>query len=135
MPITKTIPLTTPVKIGDTEYSELTLREPTTADVIEAQEESEKVIYTPNGPALVASPVMVGKNILRRQVVSIGAFKGPVDLAILKRLSLADFNRVQDEADALDAAVAAAVLDAAGERGRDDGQNGGAQPNTPDSGQ
>ncbi len=120
MPRTETIPLTKPVTIGKEECHELVLREPTAADIIEAQEESEKLVMTSDGPQLVASPSKVGLGILRRQVVSIGEkVQGPVDVETLKRLSVPDLNAVQNTADAMDKAQAAEALQAKlVERGR-----------------
>jgi phage FluMu protein gp41 len=120
------VKLTTPIRIGDNEYSEITLREPTAGDVIEAQEEAEKLVMTPDGPALVASPSKVGLGVLRRQVAKIGdTIDGPADITTLKRLTPIDLNRLQNAADAMDAAldaeVAAALVD---RRGRAGGQDG-----------
>ncbi len=126
MAMTKTIPLTKPVKIGEQDCRDLVLTEATSAHVIEAQEESEKVVMTQDGPALVASPALVGLNVLRRQVVSVGGVKGPVDLTILKRLSPYDLGAVQaaaDELDSLAATKSMEILAALGNRGRTDGQD------------
>lgn len=128
MALEKSIPLSTPVTIGSQEHHELVLTEATSAHIIDAQEESEKVVMTPDGPALVSSPALVGLNVLRRQVVSIGAIRGPVDLTIIKRLSPHDLNRVQakaDELDALAATKATEALKAMGERGRAGEQDSG----------
>jgi phage FluMu protein gp41 len=120
------VKLTTPIRIGKNEYSEITLREPTAGDVIEAQEEAEKLVLTQDGPALVASPSKVGLGVLRRQVAKIGdAIDGPIDITTLKRLTPIDLNRLQNAADAMDAALdaeASAALVA--RRGRADKQDG-----------
>jgi len=100
MSMTKTVPLNKPITIGGEECRELILREVGGGDVIEAQEESEKLVMTPDGPALVASPTLVGLNVLRRQVVKVGEkVDGPVDIATLKRLHPLDLNAVQEAAD------------------------------------
>jgi phage FluMu protein gp41 len=118
------VPLTTPIKIGKIDYDELTLVEPTSAHILDAREEAEKVVMTADGPALVASPALVGQHILRRQIC-VGDFKG-VDLDILKRLSPQDLARVQDKADEMDiqAAIRAqetlAALDKRGRSGEQD---------------
>jgi phage FluMu protein gp41 len=124
MPATVTIPLTTPIIIGKQECGEVILREAGGGDVIEAQEESEKLIMTVDGPQLVASPTLVGVNVLRRQVVSIGPIKGPVDIVTLKRLSVPDLNAVQRTADDMDKAQALQIFKAElNKRGRD-GEHG-----------
>jgi phage FluMu protein gp41 len=110
---TETIELTTPVKIGDEECRQVILREASAGDVIEAQEEAEKLIMTPDGPQLIASPSLVGLGVLRRQVVKIGdKVDGPVDVATLKRFSVFDLNALQDAADTMDAALDAEVAKA-----------------------
>ncbi|NDV20918.1 hypothetical protein GO013_16020 [Pseudodesulfovibrio sp. JC047] len=125
MPLIETIPLTTPVTIGKNECHEIVLREATGGDVIEAQEESEKLVMTADGPQLVASPTLVGMGVLRRQVVKIGDVDGPVDLVTLKRLSVYDLNQVQLKADAMDAATEAEALKArTAMRGRTGEQDG-----------
>lgn len=123
--MTERVPLTTPLTIGKTDYDELTLVEPTSAHILDAREEAEKVVMTEEGPALVASPALVGQHILRRQIC-VGDLKG-VDLAILKRLSPQDLARVQAKADELDARAAIraqealAALDKRGRTGEQDG--------------
>lgn len=120
MPATVIIPLTTPIKIGQKECSELILREANGGDVIEAQEESEKLVMTIDGPQLVASPTLVGLNVLRRQIVSIGEVQGPFDIVTLKRLSVPDLNKVQNSADEMDKAQALQIAKAElNKRGRD----------------
>ena len=118
------VKLHTPLRIGEHEYSEITLRELTAADVIDAQEEAEKLVMTPAGPQLVASPTKVGLGLLRRQVIKVGDdVNGPLDLATLKRLSVGDLNRLQHAADAMDAAMSAEAVARASQRGRGDGQD------------
>jgi phage FluMu protein gp41 len=121
MSATVTIELTTPIKIGKNEHSALVLREAGGGDVIEAQEESEKLVITATGPQLVASPTLVGLNVLRRQIVSIGFVDGPFDIVTLKRLSVPDLNKVQNAADEMDKAQAVQIAKAEmDKRGRDD---------------
>lgn len=125
MALTELVRLSTPLKVGDREYEELVLTEPTTADILDAQEDAERVVMTADGPAVVASPSLVGLHLLRRQV-SVGDLKG-VDLPILRRLSAVDFRRVQEAADALDtqaALRAAEALASLDQRGRPGGQDG-----------
>ena len=121
---TETIELTTPVMIGAEECRVVTLREVSAGDVIEAQEEAEKLVMTLDGPQLLASPSLVGLGVLRRQVVKIGEnIDGPVDVATLKRLSVTDLNALQDAADAMDRTLEAEVAKAQlAKRGRTDGQ-------------
>lgn len=130
-----TVNLTLPhgLLIGTDTLKDAVLREPTAGDIIEAQEESEKLVYAveANGdrivPTLVASPTMVGVHVLRRQIVKIGNLSGPIELAMLKRLHPEDFGVLQARADELDAATSAEIASReVTQRGRDDGDGGGA---------
>ena len=104
------------VKVGDEMQLIATLREPTAGDVIDATVESEKLLFTPAGYQLIASPTLVGANVLRRQIVSIGVLQGPLDLDQIKRLHPEDLNILQDAAERLEQAASQAVT----QRGRSD---------------
>jgi phage FluMu protein gp41 len=125
MPAEVTVTLVDGLKVGEDVLKDAVLREITAGDIIDAQEESEKLVLTPAGPQLVPSPSLTGLNVLRRQIVRIGNVGGPLDLKMLKRLAPHDLNLLQAEADKLDQAVAAEVsrktLDS---RGRDSGMGG-----------
>lgn len=114
------------LKIGDVTHLVATLRDPNSGDIIDAMEESEKLVLLPGSdrpePALVASPVLVGINTLRRQIVSIGDYKGPLTLAEIKRLHPSDLDRLQKKAEELEAAGLSGLID----RGRDDRGQGSA---------
>lgn len=114
------------LQIGETIHDTYEIREATAGDVIEAMEESEKVVLIPGGdrpePALVLSPTMVGLNTLRRQIVSVGTYQGPLTLGELKRLHPSDLDLLQKEAERLESTPIAAE---AASRGRDDGGGGG----------
>ncbi|ADU63399.1 MAG: phage tail assembly protein [Pseudodesulfovibrio sp.] len=116
-----TFPLVTGLPVGDEFLRDVTLREVRAGDIIEAQEEAEKLVHTPGGPALVASPTLLGLGVLRRQIVSIGNVQGPISLKELKRLTPHDLGMIQAEADRLDAAVAMALARQGADRGRSDG--------------
>ncbi len=110
-----------PTGKGDKKRSHrhVVLREPTAGDIIDAQEESEKLVYKAVGeriePALVTSPSSMGINVLRRQIVEIGDIKGPLDIDLLKKLSESDLSLIQQKAAELDAGGMEFV-----DRGRDD---------------
>ncbi|MDO9633351.1 MAG: phage tail assembly protein, partial [Humidesulfovibrio sp.] len=57
---TLTITLKDGFQLGADILTEATLREPTAGDVIDAQEESEKLVETLDGPRLVSSPTLSG---------------------------------------------------------------------------
>ena len=121
------------LEIGKDILKDAVLREPSAGDIIEAQEEAEKLVYAvePDSgrlvPSLVASPTMVGVHVLRRQIVKIGNLSGPIELDMLKCLHPEDFARLQAKADELDAATTAEIASReVAQRGRDDGNGGGA---------
>lgn len=111
----------------------VTLRAPIAGDVIEAQEESEKLVYAADAaghvaPSLVTSPSLTGIHVLRRQIVKLDELHGPLDLHLLKKLHIEDFEMIQAKAEELDAASNAAARTASREvaqRGRDDGASHG----------
>jgi phage FluMu protein gp41 len=103
------------LKIGNDTHTEAVIREATAADLIEATDESEKVVPTADGYQLLASPTLVGLNTLRRQIVRIGSYNGPLTLADLKKLSAIDISRIQEKANALESATLMGIT----ERGRD----------------
>lgn len=100
---------------------EVTLRELTGGDLIDARMESERVISTGEGPRLVSSPELLALHCLRRQIISIGKIKGPMSLANLRSLSLVDLRDIEEKADTLEAALLAERL---GQRGRADTASG-----------
>lgn len=95
-------------------YREVGLRELTTADLIKAQLDAEKVVVQ-NGKAVAyTSDVMYGLNLLCRQVDYIGEIKGPLSLKMLEKLHIDDFSMLQAKANELDGAL----MEALAERGR-----------------
>ena len=99
---TTTVTLKHGLKLDDKPQLEAVLREPTAGDVIDATEGSEKVIFTGDGYELIASPTIVGSLVLCQQIVRIGEIEGPLTMAMLKKLSAADFKLLQDSANTLD---------------------------------
>lgn len=109
------------LKIGDAEHQEAVLREASGGDVLAAMEESERLVWGdgPDGtpqPHLVVSPTLVGINVLRRQIVRIGEIKGPLERFDINRLSPADLNLLQVQAQLLEGAASVEVA----RRGRPD---------------
>lgn len=128
------LPLKDGLKVGNDTLMTVVLRDPTGGDIIDAQEESEKLVYAvdPKGglvPTLVTSPTQMGVNVLRRQIVKFcdggDPVNGPVELALLKKLSPRDLNLLQEKADELDGALSPEEAgQAMAERGRDEGVGG-----------
>lgn len=125
-----TVTLTHGLKVGDDLLTSAVLREVMAGDVIEAQEESEKLVYAVQGdkivPSLVASPTLVGVHVLRRQIVRLGdgdkAVHGPLELSLLKKLSPTDLDMLQAKANEMDEAMATEIASReVAQRGRTDG--------------
>lgn len=94
---------------------DITFRELTAGDIIDAQLASERVVETKQGPQLVSSPSQMGLEMLRRQIAKVGVINGPLSLLMLKKLSQRDFHRVSLATDLRDLAQAASMMP---ERGR-----------------
>jgi len=94
---------------------DITFRELTAGDIIDAQMASERVVDTKAGPQLVSSPSQMGLEMLRRQIARVGVISGPLSLVLLKKMSQRDFHRVSLATDLRDVAQAAAMTP---ERGR-----------------
>ena len=112
--------------VGAVAHLEAELREATSGDILDAMEESEKLVMVPDDsggsvPALVGSPTLVGINTLRRQIVRIGDYKGPMSLAEIKKIDPLDLNLLQQRAELMETAGLAGITD----RGRDAGGQGG----------
>ncbi|KJS28555.1 MAG: hypothetical protein VR64_23975 [Desulfatitalea sp. BRH_c12] len=101
--------LKTGLTIGEAVHLEAEIREASAGDLIEATDESEKVIKTPDGYQLIASPTLVGLNVLRRQIVRVGDYAGPLSIAELKKLSSADLSLLQESAEQLETASLAGL--------------------------
>lgn len=102
--------------IGEAEYRDAVVRESSVGDILDATEESERLRNTPSGYQLLASPTLTAMHLLRRQIMRIGEYQGPLTLGELRKLSSTDIGLLQGAAQAIDAASARE----AEERGRDD---------------
>lgn len=107
-------------------HYQVVLRELTAGDVIEAQEAAERPVPMPRGGVqLMVSQSRLSYELLRRQVKRVGDIDGPLSLAELKRLSTGDLERLDGQAQELDAADARGVAEGAESRGRDEPAPGG----------
>lgn len=114
-----TVTLRHGLKLDEKPQLAAVLRSVTAGDIIEAGEESEKLVIAADGPALVQSPTLTGAHLLRRQVVSIGEIQGPLTLGQLKKFDPEDFQALQAAAATLDAASVKAASTEVAQRGRD----------------
>ncbi len=87
--------LETGLMFGEERQLEVTLRELTTGDLLDAETAAERLVMTAEGePVLVKSPALFGYEILRRQIASIGKINGPISLRELRSLTPEDLNRI-----------------------------------------
>lgn len=112
------------LKVGEETLTSVVMRDFIAGDIISATEESEKVVYVSvaknkTEPTLVTSPSLMGINVLRRQIVSIGNLCGPIDLEQLKSLSARDLDLLQEKSEVLETASVTAS-EAVTQKGRTD---------------
>lgn len=111
------------LKAGEQVHKKVVVRELRAGDIIDATQESERLVETAAGPVLVASPGLVGIHTLRRQIKSIGDIDGPLSLVELRLLHPVDLDLIQEAANKLEAASVQA-LEASrkvAQKGRSDG--------------
>ncbi|EMS0101212.1 phage tail assembly protein, partial [Escherichia coli] len=71
----------------ETLHKTVKLRELTASDVIDAQLAAERVVLGENGKAVAyCSEVLMGLEMMRRQVAAIGSIPGPLDMKQLRML-------------------------------------------------
>ncbi|AWQ48406.1 phage tail assembly protein [Serratia marcescens] len=98
------------------------LRELNTQDVVESQLASERVVIGENGKAVAyCSEVMMGLEMLRRQIAAIGSIPGPLSLKQIYQLHPEDLKLLTERADDMDD-----LLSEVGQRGRADAAGDGA---------
>jgi len=109
------VPLIHGYKTGESILKNAFIRPYTSADLMDAEEESERLISALNSEGelehkLVLSPALYGRNIFRRQIVRMDDVSGPFTIAELtKNLHLDDFVLLQQKTEELDAASIAKV--------------------------
>ncbi|MFV2241665.1 phage tail assembly protein, partial [Escherichia coli] len=87
----------------ETLHKTVKLRELTASDVIDAQLAAERVVLGENGKAVAyCSEVLMGLEMMRRQVAAIGSIPGPLDMRQLRMLHPADLELISTKAAALD---------------------------------
>ncbi len=118
-----TMPLQDGIIIGSVCYTKAILRQLSAGDILEAQEEAERLVYGKDGSlSLVMSPARMGREALRRQVLRLTSeagesLDGPLGIAELGRLSGRDLAAIQAGIELLDSG-ASKTAEALGERGR-----------------
>lgn len=117
------IPLPDGLTLGGVTYTRAIVRQLTAGDILEAQEEAERLVYARDGTlSLVLSPARMGREVLRRQIAHLKTeggetFDGPLGVEELGRMSGRDLAALQAGTELLDAA-ATKVSEAVQARGR-----------------
>lgn len=104
------------MRIGDELHQKCTVKEPSAGDILDAQQDAERLMATPSGYTLVISDAVLGFHLARRQITAIGELQGPITEKEMRLLSARDLNQIQQELNHLDQAV----LKELEERGRNE---------------
>ncbi|EAQ65985.1 hypothetical protein MED121_02200 [Marinomonas sp. MED121] len=115
-----TFDLTHGLKSDKTTHKEVGLRKLETGDYIDAQLAAEKVIVQDGKALSYTSDILMGLEMLARQVEYIGDIKGPFTVRQLRKLEDEDFQLIQSQTAVLDNQLAEALA----ERGRAKGTGG-----------
>ncbi|MCR9657266.1 phage tail assembly protein [Vibrio parahaemolyticus] len=110
------------LKTSEKTHFEVELRELTAGDIIEAEEDAEKLVNAGTATApnyvLVRSDIKASMAILCRQIARIGDIQGPMEQRDLKKLHPEDLFMIQQHADAMDKAAAQSTGVVVAERGK-----------------
>lgn len=91
----KIITLKHGIKIDDQLYQTVELRDLTAGDVIEAEEQAEKLYFGPgNIPFVVSSPIKAIAYTLPKLIVKFGDLPIPLPKNVLETLHVEDFNQL-----------------------------------------
>jgi phage FluMu protein gp41 len=112
-----TFDLTHGFKTETATHTEVGLRKLTTGDYIDAQLAAEKVVVQDKRALAYTSDVLMGLELLCRQIEYIGPIQGPFTIKDLRKLHEDDFTLIQNQGTALDNQLAEALA----ERGRHGG--------------
>lgn len=107
----------------ETRHTSVTFRELTSEDVINSQLAAERVVIGENGKAVAyCSEVLMGIEMLRRQILQVGSIPGPLSIKQLYSFHPEDLELLTTRAAAVDD-----LLAETGKRGRPDAAGDGAQ--------
>lgn len=106
-----TFELTHGLKTDKTTHKEVGLRKLETGDYIDAQLAAEKVVVQEGKALSYTSDVLMGLEMLARQIEYIGDIQGPFAIRQLRKLHDEDFQLIQAQAMALDNQLAEALAD------------------------
>ncbi|NCG50543.1 phage tail assembly protein [Serratia fonticola] len=105
----------------EAKHIQVELRELNTKDIVESQLASERVVIGENGKAVAyCSEVMMGLEMLRRQILAIGSIPGPLSIKQIYQLHTEDLKLLTEKADAMDS-----LLTEVSDRGRTDAAGDG----------
>lgn len=102
------------LNVGNETIYYLSLRQLTTADLMDAELASESPIATPAGILLLSSPSKMGYELLRRSVCKVGDLDRTLSMKELRLLSETDFNLLRQSYSTLNNANREAGMSAEG---------------------
>lgn len=109
--------------LDEKRHIEVTFRELTSEDVINAQLAAERVVIGDNGKAVAyCSEVLMGVELLRRQILSVGDIPGPLSLKQVFAFHPQDLDLLTSRAKDVDD-----LLSETAERGRSDAGGDGTE--------
>jgi phage FluMu protein gp41 len=104
-------------------HKSVRLRELNSRDVIDSQLAAERVVMSENGKAVAyCSEVLMGVEMMRRQIASIGNIPGPLDMKQIYALHPEDLKLMTEKASQLDD-----LLEDTADRGRTDAAGSGTE--------
>lgn len=107
----------------ETRHTAVTLRELDSRDVVESQLAAERVVIGDNGKAVAyCSEVLMGLELLRRQILKVGEIPGPLSIKQLYSFHPEDLELLSSKASSLDD-----MLVGTSTRGRTDAAGDGSQ--------
>ncbi|BBV67850.1 hypothetical protein STW0522KLE44_42380 [Klebsiella sp. STW0522-44] len=107
----------------ETRHTEVTFRELDSRDVIESQLAAERVVIGDNGKAVAyCSEVLMGLEMLRRQILQVGSIPGPLTIKQIYSFHPEDLELLSGRAASMDD-----LLTETSARGRSDAAGDGAQ--------
>ena len=107
----------------ETRHTDVTLRELDSRDVVESQLAAERVVIGDNGKAVAyCSEVLMGLELLRRQILKVGEIPGPLSIKQLYSFHPEDLELLSSSASSLDD-----MLAETSNRGRRDAAGDGSQ--------
>lgn len=95
------------VEVGKERLTRVVLGEITAGDVLDIEQEAERVVMTGQGPQLVSSPSLAGALTTCRHIKRLGNIEGPLELSLFRKMHPEDLVKIEINLRTLQAALAA----------------------------